>query len=79
MILVTLSVIISVISLNLHNRSVETHIMSPWTRWIFLEKLPYILLMKRPKVTRASFPRAKKKADSKRSSKNSLVESFKMK
>lgn len=80
MILVTLSVIISVVSLNLHSRSIETHTMSPWTRKIFLEKLPYILLMKKPDVARTvPPPEPKRNSDSKRSSKGSLLGSLKMK
>ena len=50
MILVTLSVIITVIVLNVHNRSPTTHTMSPWLRRVCLHILPRLLLMKRPMI-----------------------------
>lgn len=50
MILVTLSIIITVVVLNIHNRSSMTHTMSPWVRTIFLHILPRVLLMKRPMI-----------------------------
>lgn len=48
MILVTLSIIITVVVLNIHNRTPATHTMSPWLRTLFLEILPRFLLIKRP-------------------------------
>jgi len=48
MILVTLSIIITVVVLNVHYRSPTTHIMSPWVRKVFLHILPRLLMMKRP-------------------------------
>ena len=48
MILVTLSIIITVVVLNVHYRSPVTHVMSPWVRKVFLHILPRLLVMKRP-------------------------------
>ncbi|CAL1536347.1 unnamed protein product [Lymnaea stagnalis] len=48
MILVTLSIIVTVIVLNVHFRSPATHSMSPWVRRVFLNILPRLLVMRRP-------------------------------
>ena len=48
MVLVTLSIVITVIVLNIHYRAPSTHTMQPWVRKVFLEILPPILYMKRP-------------------------------
>lgn len=70
MILVTLSIIITVVVLNLHNRSINTHTMPRWARVVFLEKLPTYLLMKRPSQI-GETPNSAKSKD-KKSSKKSL-------
>ncbi|CAG9538309.1 unnamed protein product [Cercopithifilaria johnstoni] len=48
MVMVTLSVIVTVISLNLHFRKPTTHRMPEWVKWFFLKTLPKILFMRRP-------------------------------
>ena len=49
MILVTASIIVTVMVINVHYRGPRTHTMPEWVEKIFLEKLPRILLMRRPK------------------------------
>ncbi|VDN03221.1 unnamed protein product, partial [Onchocerca ochengi] len=46
--MVSLSVLVTVISLNLHFRRPSTHRMPIWVKWLFLRILPKILFMRRP-------------------------------
>jgi hypothetical protein len=50
MILVTLSIVVTVVVLNIHFRSPLTHQMPPWVRRVFLHVLPKMLWMRRPKT-----------------------------
>lgn len=47
-ILVTLSILVTVVVLNVHFRSPSTHVMPKWARRLFLHVLPRVLFMKRP-------------------------------
>lgn len=48
MILVTLSICVTVVVLNVHFRTPSTHKMAPWVKRVFLHLLPRLLLMRRP-------------------------------
>lgn len=48
MVMVTLSVVVTVVSLNLHFRTPTTHLMPPWVKKVFLQWLPKVLFMRRP-------------------------------
>ncbi|TWW54206.1 Acetylcholine receptor subunit delta, partial [Takifugu flavidus] len=48
MVVVTVVVLNCVVVLNLHFRTPSTHVMSEWTKQLFLQRLPLILLMSRP-------------------------------
>uniref|UniRef100_A0A674NNJ1 Cholinergic receptor nicotinic delta subunit n=1 Tax=Takifugu rubripes TaxID=31033 RepID=A0A674NNJ1_TAKRU len=48
MVVVTVVVLNCVIVLNLHFRTPSTHVMSEWTKQLFLQRLPLILRMSRP-------------------------------
>ncbi|CAG9802119.1 unnamed protein product [Chironomus riparius] len=48
MILDTFSICVTVIVLNIHFRSPQTHTMAPWVRTIFINHLPKLLVIKRP-------------------------------
>lgn len=56
MILVTLSILVTVIVLNVHFRSPSTHTMSPWVRRVFLNILPRLLIMRRPHLDKKADP-----------------------
>lgn len=58
MILVTLSIIVTVIVLNVHFRSPSTHTMAPWVRKVFLDILPRLLVMRRPNPAKQRVLRA---------------------
>lgn len=46
MVLVTCSIIVTVFVLNIHFRTPSTHVMSPWTRELFLNVLPRLVVGK---------------------------------
>ncbi|XP_068909163.1 acetylcholine receptor subunit alpha-like isoform X1 [Tenebrio molitor] len=48
MILVSISICVTVVVLNVHFRSPQTHKMSPWVKRVFIHILPRLLVMKRP-------------------------------
>jgi len=48
MILVSLSICVTVVVLNVHFRSPQTHKMAPWVKRVFIHILPRLLIMKRP-------------------------------
>merc|ERR1719431_799505 len=48
MILVSLSICVTVVVLNVHFRSPQTHRMAPWVKRVFIHILPRLLIMKRP-------------------------------
>ena len=50
MILVVISVIVTVITYNVHYRSAATCTMGSWTKKVFLYWLPRLLRMRRPKI-----------------------------
>ncbi|KAF5271841.1 hypothetical protein FQA39_LY07981 [Lamprigera yunnana] len=49
MVLVGLSVVITIIILNVHYRKPSTHKMAPWVRSFFIKSVPRLLLMRVPK------------------------------
>ncbi|KAK8762259.1 hypothetical protein V5799_026475 [Amblyomma americanum] len=48
MVLVTLSICVTVVVLNVHFRTSSTHRMAPWVKRVFLQTLPRLLRMPRP-------------------------------
>ncbi|XP_045029496.1 acetylcholine receptor subunit alpha-like isoform X1 [Daphnia magna] len=48
MILVSISICVTVVVLNVHFRSPQTHRMAPWVRRVFIHILPRLLAMRRP-------------------------------
>lgn len=57
MVLVSLSIIVTVVVLNVHFRSPSTHTMAPWVQRMFLGLLPRLLCMRRPAVNRDLTPK----------------------
>ncbi|CAG9559776.1 unnamed protein product [Danaus chrysippus] len=59
MILVSISICVTVVVLNVHFRSPQTHRMAPWVKRVFIHILPRLLFMKRPQykfdTTRSRF------------------------
>ncbi|XP_043666633.1 acetylcholine receptor subunit alpha-like isoform X1 [Vespula pensylvanica] len=51
MILDTFSICITVVVLNVHFRSPQTHVMAPWVRRVFIHVLPRLLAMRRYNTT----------------------------
>ncbi|XP_023332222.1 neuronal acetylcholine receptor subunit alpha-7 isoform X6 [Eurytemora carolleeae] len=49
MMMVASSVVLTVVVLNYHHRTAETHVMPMWVRSVFLQWLPWVLRMNRPK------------------------------
>ena len=72
MILVTLSIIVTVIVLNVHFRSPSTHTMAPWVRKVFLDVLPRLLVMRRPNPAKQRVLRAALAAERSASGYNGL-------
>ncbi|XP_031631661.1 acetylcholine receptor subunit alpha-like isoform X1 [Contarinia nasturtii] len=48
MILVSISICVTVVVLNVHFRSPQTHRMAPWVKKVFINFLPKLLFIKRP-------------------------------
>merc|ERR1711941_209932 len=48
MILDTFSICVTVVVLNVHFRSPQTHTMAPWVRRVFIHILPRLLVMRHP-------------------------------
>ncbi|KHJ47284.1 Cation transporter family protein, partial [Trichuris suis] len=65
MIVVSASVVLTVLVLNFHHRTGETHHMSPTVRLLLLDWLPWLLMMKRPgrRFKSSTFKRAKNICD----------------
>uniref|UniRef100_A0A5S6QEJ1 Uncharacterized protein n=1 Tax=Trichuris muris TaxID=70415 RepID=A0A5S6QEJ1_TRIMR len=65
MIVVSASVVLTVLVLNFHHRTGETHYMSPMIRLLLLNWLPWLLMMKRPgqRFRCSTFTRAKNICD----------------
>ena len=57
MVLVSLSIIVTVVVLNVHFRSPSTHTMAPWVQRMFLVLLPRLLCMRRPSINRDLTPK----------------------
>eukprot|EP00096_Caligus_rogercresseyi_P010353 TRINITY_DN3738_c0_g2_i1.p1 TRINITY_DN3738_c0_g2~~TRINITY_DN3738_c0_g2_i1.p1 ORF type:complete len:583 (-),score=115.68 TRINITY_DN3738_c0_g2_i1:579-2327(-) len=59
MILDTFSICVTVVVLNVHFRSPQTHTMAPWVRRVFIHILPRLLVMRRPGQSPESKKRTK--------------------
>jgi len=57
MVLVSLSIIVTVVVLNVHFRSPSTHTMPAWVQKVFLVLLPRLLCMRRPSINRDLTPK----------------------
>lgn len=57
MILVTLSICVTVVVLNVHFRTPSTHRMAPWVKRVFMHLLPRLLLMRRPSGSSSDSPK----------------------
>jgi len=55
MILDTFSICVTVVVLNIHFRSPQTHTMAPWVRRVFIHILPRLLIMRRPQPPNKMF------------------------
>ncbi|XP_044726955.1 acetylcholine receptor subunit alpha-like [Chrysoperla carnea] len=51
MILVSISICVTVVVLNVHFRSPQTHRMAPWVKRVFIHILPRLLVMRRPQYS----------------------------
>lgn len=49
MVIVTLSIAVTVITLNVHYRAPDTHRLPKWAKTVFVHWLPGLLRMRRPK------------------------------
>ncbi|KRZ30114.1 Acetylcholine receptor subunit alpha-type unc-63 [Trichinella pseudospiralis] len=54
MVMVTLSIAVTVFTLNVHYRLPATHRFSVWIRYLFLDFLPKLLMMRRPEAEASS-------------------------
>ena len=77
MFMVASSVVTTIMVLNYHHRHKETHSMPAWVDTLFLQYLPWLLMMQRPgkKITRKTIMMAKKmkELDIKETSSKSLL------
>ena len=46
--IIIFSICVTVVVLNVHFRTPQTHTMAPWVRRVFIHILPRLLVMKRP-------------------------------
>ncbi|XP_017301467.2 acetylcholine receptor subunit alpha-type acr-16-like [Diaphorina citri] len=62
MFMVASSVVLTVVVLNYHHRTADSHEMPDWIRFLFLQWIPWILCMQRPhkKITRKTIAMSNK-------------------